>query len=172
MSKVKYVIVHCSAGEFGTARTIDLDHRTSRGWRCIGYQYVILNGKPFNAKYVPYLDGQLETGREFDGDNVIEFGEVGAHTVGYNSDSVGVCLIGLKVFTDKQLLRMYDIINDFRRRFELPLENVKGHYETGANKTCPNMPMDDVRLFLDGRESLEELKTRIAEHINKIYAVK
>lgn len=169
MSKVRYITIHCSAAKSGTARLIDEDHRTKRMWKCIGYHYVILNGCPFNDKYMSFLDGQLETGRKFDGDEDITFDEVGAHTVGYNSNGIGICLVGLKGFTDKQLEKMKEVVTRFMTKFSIPIENVIGHYETGVNKTCPNMPMNSVREYLTDKITLGDLQIKIKEHIIGIY---
>ena len=71
-----YIIIHCSATppsmDVG-AKEIDKWHR-QRGWRKIGYHYVITR------------DGDIQEGRELD--------EIGAHCRGLNSTSVGVCLVG------------------------------------------------------------------------------
>ena len=73
---VKYIVVHCSdtrPTQVVDAETIDFWHR-GRGFECIGYHYVILS------------NGVIELGRDL----VYK----GAHAIGYNSNSIGVCYIG------------------------------------------------------------------------------
>lgn len=75
-SDVRYLVVHCSATPAARdigAKEIDLMHR-QRGFRKIGYHYIIRR------------DGRIETGRPPS--------EPGAHVQGFNSRSLGICLIG------------------------------------------------------------------------------
>ena len=76
MNKVMYLILHCAAtpeGKSFTAKDIDKMHK-QRGFKKIGYHYVI------------DLDGTIEKGRAEN--------EIGAHCIGYNSKSIGICYIG------------------------------------------------------------------------------
>lgn len=83
MGKIDTIIIHCSATRAGRdvrAKDIDRMHR-ERGWRMIGYHYVI------------DLDGTVEEGRPLTMD--------GAHCaakdkdgVSYNSHSIGICYVG------------------------------------------------------------------------------
>ena len=76
-SDVNKIIIHCSAtrecDDSINAEVIDRWHK-DRGWRGIGYHYVVL------------MDGTIETGRMVD--------QCGAHTKGHNCESIGVCYIG------------------------------------------------------------------------------
>ena len=76
MRDVNKIIIHCSATQEGkeiSAATIDEWHK-ARGWRGIGYHYVI------------GLDGMIEYGRPIT--------ETGAHVKGHNKGSIGICYIG------------------------------------------------------------------------------
>ena len=76
MREINKIIVHCSATQEGkniSAATIDKWHK-KRGWRGIGYHYVIA------------LDGSMEYGRPVE--------QVGAHVKGMNKDSIGIVYIG------------------------------------------------------------------------------
>ena len=60
MRKIDTIVVHCSDSAWGSAKVIDQWHR-DRGWRMIGYHYVINNGhQSSKAKYNPEKDGLLE----------------------------------------------------------------------------------------------------------------
>ena len=76
MREINKIVVHCSATQEGkniSAATIDKWHK-KRGWRGIGYHYVI------------GLDGLIELGRPVE--------QVGAHVKGHNKNSIGICYVG------------------------------------------------------------------------------
>lgn len=76
MRRITEIIIHCSAtkaGQWFEAKDIDSWHR-QRGFNMIGYHYVIL------------LDGTIQEGRPLQ--------QVGAHCVGHNAHSIGICYIG------------------------------------------------------------------------------
>ena len=125
----KYIILHCSDSPQGRDDNASTIHRwhLERGWSGIGYHYVILE------------DGAVDRGRP-------EYWQ-GAHTKGYNSKSLGVCMIGLDSFTDAQIESARSLISNIMQEYDIKKENVLGHYETAeANgKTCPNYPIEDFR---------------------------
>ena len=125
MRKITEIIVHCSATpagkDFGAA-DIDRWHR-ARGFRRIGYHYVVR------------LDGSVEPGRPES--------EQGAHCLGHNACSIGVCYIGglasdgrtpRDTRTPAQKESLARLIADLRRRY--PGVSVHGHREFAA-KACP-----------------------------------
>lgn len=76
MKKIDSIIIHCSATKEGAeirAKDIERMHR-QRGFKQIGYNYVICQ------------DGTVQTGRPLTVD--------GAHCLGYNNHSIGICYIG------------------------------------------------------------------------------
>jgi N-acetylmuramoyl-L-alanine amidase len=76
MRSIDKIIVHCSATQEGRhldAAEINRWH-LKRGWRGIGYHYVVL------------LDGTIEYGRSIY--------ETGAHVKNHNKGSIGICYIG------------------------------------------------------------------------------
>lgn len=81
---ISEIIVHCSAtpeGKDFTVKDIDLWHR-QRGFAGIGYHYVI------------YRDGKIHNGRDIN--------TIGAHCVGHNAHSIGICYIGGMDAANKQ----------------------------------------------------------------------
>lgn len=119
------IIVHCSATKRGqnvTTQQIDQWHK-QRGFRCIGYHYVV------------YLDGSVHQGRNVD--------EAGAHCTGHNAHSIGVCYIGgldndAKTPADTRTLAQKAALLDLIKRLKriYPKATVHGH-NTYANKYCP-----------------------------------
>ena len=93
LKKVNYIAIHCSAtkanvsekitlpGEDIGAKEIDRWHR-QRGFFKIGYHFVIRR------------DGTLEYGRKLAGWNGATTSEVGAHVSNFNSQSIGICMVG------------------------------------------------------------------------------
>ena len=76
MRQINDIIVHCSATKEGRDYTVaDIDRwHKARGWRCIGYHYVI------------YRDGSVHAGRPVE--------QIGAHVTNHNANSIGICYIG------------------------------------------------------------------------------
>ena len=76
MRTITEIIIHCSAtieGKDYTVEDIDRWHR-QRGFARVGYHYVIR------------LDGTIQQGRPLD--------IAGAHCIGHNAHSIGICYIG------------------------------------------------------------------------------
>lgn len=136
------IIVHCSA----TPPDMDIGveeirgwHVTDNGWSDIGYNYVLRR------------NGALEMGRDLDGDgDVME--ETGAHTRGFNTRSIGVCLIGgidedgnpEFNYTLNQLMGLSNLVHIIKR--EHPTIRTLGHRDLDSSKPCPCF---DVKSFLE-----------------------
>ena len=126
MRKITNIIVHCSAtpeGKSFTVADIDRWHR-QRGFAQIGYHYVI------------YLDGSVHRGRPI--------GAIGAHCVGHNANSIGVCYIGgcnadgkrpKDTRTPAQKQSLIALLRQLRAQF--PNAAIHGHRDYAA-KACPS----------------------------------
>ena len=126
MRKINEIIIHCSATAEGrdyTVADIDSWHK-ARGWRCIGYHYVI------------YRDGSVHTGRPV--------AQIGAHCTGHNANSIGVCYIGgcaadgktpKDTRTPQQREALRKLVSDLQKRF--PGAALHGHRDYAA-KACPS----------------------------------
>lgn len=131
MRKITEIIIHCSAtveGKDFTARDIDRWHR-QRGFQMIGYNYIIR------------IDGTIEIGRPIE--------MVGAHCVGHNRNSIGICYIGglssdgkpKDTRTEEQKESLRALIEQLREEF--PEVTLHGHNEF-ANKACPCFRIADL----------------------------
>lgn len=74
----------------------------------------------------------------------------GAHTLGWNARSIGVCLVGdfdLAPPAPPLYRATITLLAALCRIYDLPATAVLGHWETGAKKSCPGtaINMDDVR---------------------------
>lgn len=132
-SDVAFLVVHYSATPIErdyTSEDIDQMHR-ARGFREIGYHYFIRK------------DGTVETGRDLSEPGRFE---VGAHSKGNNSVSIGICYeggvrasapnVGFDSRTRAQLVSMEALILSLLERF--PDAVVRGHRDMpGAATQCP-----------------------------------
>lgn len=137
--KIDLIVIHCSASAMGTTEEIRNYHIKHNGWKDIGYHYVIERS------------GEIKPGRPES--------EIGAHCLGYNAKSLGVCLIGNNEsyedstddFTEAQLVSLFLLCRHLRQKYSIPIEQVKGHYELDqTGKTCPQMPGFLLRRYLKG----------------------
>lgn len=148
MKVIDTLVIHCSDSLWGDRTVIDSWHK-DKGFKEIGYHYVILNGhSKYNSSYNPVTDGLIQPGRSLDNDTWIEESEVGAHALGFNQNSIGVCLVGgangrLEGFTETQYHSALLLVSFWSRI--IPKLKVMGHNETGANKACPVIDMNKFR---------------------------
>ena len=129
---IKFLVVHVSASPQGRgddAATIHGWHTSPpRNWSGIGYNAVILEDGEWQAGRPDYWHGAHV--RDFDGD-----GE------GKNSDSLGVCLIGMGGdATQAQLLTLRSLLETWLIKY--PEAKVVGHCDLDSRK--PNCPGFDV----------------------------
>lgn len=115
---IEYLVVHCSDSPHGRGDGAPDIHQwhIQKGWDCIGYHRVITE------------TGQVQQGRPA----YLQ----GAHCYGYNSKSLGVCLIGKDSFTDLQFAALKGVLSAWMHVY--PKAKVVGHYELNTGKTCPN----------------------------------
>jgi N-acetyl-anhydromuramyl-L-alanine amidase AmpD len=128
----KFIVIHCSAtgpkADIGF-KEIDGWHR-AKGWASCGYHRIIRR------------NGKVENGRPLD--------EPGAHVVGYNAISVGVCMVGGVAadgktpennFTPEQFASLSKVVRDLKAMY--PSAEVLGHRDLSPDlnrdgKITPN----------------------------------
>jgi len=129
--RIDKIILHCSATPEGKDYTVAQIRQwhLARGFSDVGYHYVI------------YRDGSVHRGRPET--------QVGAHTTGYNTHSIGICYIGgceatknakgdyppKDTRTPAQRAALIRLVAELRRQY--PAATVHGHNEF-ANKACPS----------------------------------
>jgi len=123
---VDKIILHCSASDLEgqTASMIDSWHK-KRGFKKIGYHYFI---EKCGVRGI----GRLEN-------------EIGAHVLGYNKSSIGICLAGEHNFTRYQFNALYSLLIELKQRY--PKATLHGHKEFTDKKTCPNFEYDLFRAY-------------------------
>lgn len=132
MRKINEIIIHCSAtaeGKAFYAKDIDKWHK-ARGWKGIGYHYVI------------DLDGKVEKGRPVE--------EIGAHCTNHNKYSIGICYIGglakdgktpKDTRTDEQKEALWGLLRELLCKY--PKATIHGHNEFAA-KACPSFDVQET----------------------------
>ncbi len=145
LERVNKIIIHHSLTEDGKVvnwGSIRRFHIKERGYEEIGYHYGI--EKIDNEYYC--LIGRPEY-------------FIGAHTLGENNDSIGICFIGNfdVVEPEEEMLRIASklIIVPLIRRHKLFINDIYGHRDF-AKKSCPGEKFD-----------LNKLKEIILEEMGK-----
>ena len=125
MRTITLIIIHCSAvrpSQQSGVSDIDNWHRR-KGWKGCGYHFVVRR------------DGSVETGRRLE--------EIGAHCVGHNRHSIGVCYEGglnaegvaTDTRTEAQKAAMLELLQRLHARF--PKALIVGHDVFNPGKRCP-----------------------------------
>jgi N-acetyl-anhydromuramyl-L-alanine amidase AmpD len=120
------LILHCSDSDLPQHDNID----TIRQWHHerkfsdVGYHYFIRK------------TGQIEIGRPLY--------RIGAHCIGQNLKSIGICLSGRHEFTKIQFAAANDLIKSLMDRFRITKENVYPHNHFDRKKTCPNFNLNEL----------------------------
>ena len=126
LKEVKYLVVHCTATRLSqrvSVEDIDRWHK-AKGWSGIGYHWYVDR------------DGHIFPGRSER--------EAGAHVIGYNHCSIGICYEGgldeqgnsADTRTPAQKAALLFIIKDLKQSY--PNTIVLGHRDfPGVHKDCP-----------------------------------
>lgn len=121
MRTIKMIVIHCA----DTPASMDIGakeirgwHIKERGWKDIGYHYVIRR------------NGVVEKGRNIE--------VIGAHAYGYNVNSIGICMVGGKPeanFTIEQWSALEKLVKGLK--FTYKNAQILGHRDLNKGKTCP-----------------------------------
>ena len=135
MRQIDKIIFHCSASDNPKHDDVGVmrNWHQARGWYDVGYHYFIKK------------DGTIQDGRPLS--------QVGAHTAGHNTGSVGVCFHGLNDFTKPQMKAIHKVITLIEDKVGKPLQ-LASHRDFTNLKTCPNFVLDD---FLKGKLTIVKI---------------
>jgi N-acetyl-anhydromuramyl-L-alanine amidase AmpD len=132
MREINKIIVHCAAtpnfkdfskkhiDEWHKARGFNKSRRFSS---YCGYHFVIKT------------DGIIEKGRMLF--------EQGAHCKGYNTDSIGICMIGTDKYTKEHWESYKLLLRELKELF--PNATIHGHREF-SNKYCPGFDVNEIEI--------------------------
>ena len=136
--EINLCVIHCSdtyaSMDIGVDEIRQWHTSTPRNWSDVGYHFIIRR------------DGMIETGRAL----VIP----GAHCKGYNTNSIGICMVGGKSddnkpednFTKVQKRALAALVVNLQ--VEYPDTDIKPHYEL-STKTCPNFNVGEFIKNMD-----------------------
>ena len=125
MRKITMIVIHCDGimpHQHNTIAKIDAYHR-KKGWKCVGYHEYVRR------------DGTIEHGRNI--------AEPGAHVVGHNSHSIGICYEGglnsageaEDTRTPEQVRALRQLVERYHAYF--PDAMIVGHHDLNPKKACP-----------------------------------
>lgn len=125
----KYIVIHHSASDAGNEVIFDREHK-ERGWRGVGYDFVIDNGQGGP-------DGRVEV--TFRWEQQIQGAHAGNEE--YNEHGIGICLVGNfdeGLPTARQMDSLVGLINYLQDRCKIPTANILGHCDVRIGGThCP-----------------------------------
>lgn len=140
MRPLHEIIVHCSATQPNWAHDKSAEWKVqeirrwhlARKWSDIGYHYIVDR------------DGTIAKGRPLE--------RTGAHTLGHNTGTIGICLIGGRGsaatdhpsdnFTIVQMDAARRLIDDLKRDYPT-IREVSGHNDYTDGKACPGFRVKD-----------------------------
>jgi N-acetyl-anhydromuramyl-L-alanine amidase AmpD len=141
------ITVHCSVTTDG--KLLDLAELrrwhtdpppVGRGFSAIGYHYTI------------NVDGQVERHRGLN--------EPGAHVKDANTGNVGICLIGTRLFTQRQFDALRRLLDDVILVYDIPPWQIRCHAQfpsaVAQGKTCPNMDPNRLIAWYLGKGHLDK----------------
>jgi len=146
----RYIVVHHSATTGGSAAAFERHHTRVRGWKSLGYHFVIGNGTQTG-------DGEIEVGGRW------ERQEAGSHAGvrEFNEAGIGICLVGdfnRQWPTELQMRSLEALVRCLMARYGIPPDRVLGHREChGAATECPgrNLREEEFRALLRGAAALD-----------------
>ncbi|HEX2972517.1 MAG TPA: peptidoglycan recognition family protein [Tepidisphaeraceae bacterium] len=134
----KWIVIHHSDTESGSAAAFDRYHRQVRHWEGLGYHFVIDNGHGG-------ADGRVEVGPRWTQQ------KQGAHAgvEAYNEYGIGICLVGdfnSERPTAAQTASLVRLVAYLMRTYHIPADHVIGHHDV-KRTDCPgrNLSVTVVR---------------------------
>lgn len=135
----KYIVIHHSASEKGSATEFDKYHRETRGWENgLGYHFVIGNGH--GSK-----DGQIEIGNRW----ISQIDGAHAGVQEYNHLGIGICLVGNFNDTNptvNQMTSLIALVEYLQARCRISSENIIMHRHFRETE-CPGRKFPYYKLL-------------------------
>ena len=125
----KYIVIHHSASDSGSAASIGKYHKEQKGWvNGLGYDFLIGNGN--GSK-----DGQIEVGGRWN----LQIDGAHAGIPEYNKYGIGICLVGNfdnDYPTNQQISSLKYLINYLQKRCNIHKGNIIMH-KSFRKTICP-----------------------------------
>jgi len=125
MIPVRIIIHHSATEDSGTVSwgAIRKYHVETNGWKDIGYNFGIED----IGGHLEILIGRMPN-------------EEGAHTIGQNIGSIGICVVGnfdIDPVTDKHKQYIQKLIRWLQLAYRIPFTELYGHRNFASYKSCP-----------------------------------
>lgn len=144
MRKINKIIVHCSATPEGRSHSLDdfrKWHVDGNGWKDVGYHFIV------------DTDGSIYAARPLN--------QIGAHTIGHNADSIGVCYVGgvdadmkpKDTRTAEQKESLDKLLTYLAYSFNAP---ISGHNDYTNAKACPSFKAKTEYAYIN--EDLNDMR--------------
>ena len=136
--KTELIVLHHAAAKSCSVEDVHRWH-LDKGWSGVGYHFFIRK------------DGTIWRGRPED--------RIGAHTVDYNSKSIGICFEGnfeLEPISDFQKAAGFELIAYLKGKY--PIKDIKGHGELKAT-ACPGKYFPLAEMKTGQAQSTQENRT-------------
>lgn len=165
--KTDMIVIHCSATPASRnigAAEINMWHK-DKGWSGCGYHIVIRR------------DGFAES--HVDGYPARPIKDIGAHAEGFNSHSIGICLVGgvnaggapEANFTDAQYNTLQALIESFKAIYP-SISKVVGHRDLpGVHKACPSFDVAEWMASLSIKGAGKKLYTHTVVPSDTLYSI-
>jgi N-acetyl-anhydromuramyl-L-alanine amidase AmpD len=150
----EWIVIHHTATTSATAEGIHNFHRDVNGWSGFGYHAYIRK------------DGKIYAGRPF--------GTQGAHCLGYNHNSIGVCFEGnfeVEKMTQAQIEKGIELLKYLRKMY--PEARITRHKDLNQGNLCPGRNFDDSIIIkayeeppkIDPLKDKKDILTKLREPI-------
>jgi len=123
------IVIHHSGMPVGSAASIT-DQHNSKGFKGLGYHFVISNGQGSP-------DGQIFVGYRWQ-EQLPGVHVGGSRAEYFNSQTIGICLVGdgeRRDFTDAQLSKLAELVSTLQARLDIPDRHVMLHREVAPTSS-------------------------------------
>ena len=140
----RWIVIHHSATDAGSAAAFDNFHRNGRHWDELGYHFVIGNGGGSG-------DGLIEVGPRWPKQKWGAHCRVGDNEE-YNYFGIGICLVGnfdKRRPSEAQMQSLARLVDYLAARYHVDPSHIIGHGSVGDTR-CPGccFPMSDLQARL------------------------
>jgi N-acetyl-anhydromuramyl-L-alanine amidase AmpD len=130
LKTINMLVIHCSDSDRPEDDNIEVIrewHISKNKWSDVGYHFFI------DKK------GKVHEGRPLN--------KAGAHCIGQNAKSIGICMSGKKEFWEQQFRALNFLVVGLMRTYNIRKDRIYPHNHFNAAKSCPNFDIDKIWMF-------------------------
>lgn len=171
MRRIKYIVIHHTGGDWGSAEVINHWHTdpppNGNGWSKPGYHYVINNGFP---TYRSHYENSKTTGWDGKVEELVREEQTSNGVLGFNHSLINICLVGnfdINIPTPAQTNSLELICKHLCKKYKLEPSAIIGHHDAirlrekrdnkrkkDHNKTCPGNRIYELDVLDDIRDAI------------------